>query len=86
MMADRILAFGGNPANVVIWGGSAGGGSVSLQLTAGGAYDDPPFAAAIPEYPWWVSRSTTNANMLTLLAGGNLSSTPAVRRYNSRTP
>jgi len=52
MIADRTLAFGGNPANVVIWGGSAGGGSVSLQLTAGGAYDDPPFAAAIPEYPW----------------------------------
>lgn len=35
------------------WGGSAGGGSVTYQLTAGNAYDEPPFSAAIPEFPWW---------------------------------
>lgn len=35
-----------------IWGGSAGGGSVTAQMIAGGAYDQPPFSAAIAEYPW----------------------------------
>jgi len=35
-----------------IWGGSAGGGAVTTQLIAGGAYDEPPFSAAIAEYPW----------------------------------
>jgi carboxylesterase type B len=34
-------------------GGSAGGGSVTYQLIAGGAYDQPPFSGAIAEYPWW---------------------------------
>ena len=35
---------------VTIWGGSAGGGSVTYQLIAGGAYDEPPFHGAIAEY------------------------------------
>jgi carboxylesterase type B len=49
----NIRPFGGDPAKVTIWGGSAGGGSVTYQLIAGGGYDDPPFSAAIAEYPWW---------------------------------
>jgi carboxylesterase type B len=39
----NIRAFGGDPAKVAIWGGSAGGGSVTYQLMAGGGYDEPPF-------------------------------------------
>lgn len=49
----HIGAFGGNPGKVTIWGGSAGGGSVTLQLMAGGGSGNPPFRAAIAEYPWW---------------------------------
>ena len=49
----NIRAFGGDPSKVTIWGGSAGGGSVTYQLMAGGGYDEPPFSAAIAEYPWW---------------------------------
>lgn len=41
---------GGDPAKVTIWGGSAGGGSVTAQLIAGGAFDEPPFSKAIVEY------------------------------------
>ena len=33
---------------VTIWGGSAGGGSVTAQLILNGGEEDPPFRAAIP--------------------------------------
>lgn len=44
----HVGAFGGDPWQVTIEGGSAGGGSVTYQLMKGGGESDPPFRAAIP--------------------------------------
>ncbi|GJC85872.1 lipase 2 [Colletotrichum liriopes] len=50
----NIHHFGGDPDKVTIMGGSAGGGSVTMQMMLhGGTEANPPFRAAIPEYAWW---------------------------------
>ncbi|OCK94390.1 alpha/beta-hydrolase [Cenococcum geophilum 1.58] len=50
----HIHQFGGDPSKVTTIGGSAGGGSVSMQMMLHGGVEKPPFRAAIAaEYPWW---------------------------------
>ncbi|KAK4560706.1 hypothetical protein LTR86_005284 [Recurvomyces mirabilis] len=78
----NAYAFGGDPTKVVIWGGSAGGGSVTTQLIAGGAYDEPPFSAAIAEYPWWqpfLNSSQQDKQFDTTLMLSNCSSLACLR-------
>ncbi|KAJ4305019.1 hypothetical protein N0V90_000548 [Kalmusia sp. IMI 367209] len=50
---DHVEAFGGDPAKVTILGGSAGGGSVTSQLIWKGGAENPPFRAAMADFPWW---------------------------------
>ncbi|KAH7374054.1 Alpha/Beta hydrolase protein [Cadophora sp. MPI-SDFR-AT-0126] len=77
-----IHRFGGDPDKVTIIGGSAGGGSVTLQMTMYGGVRDPPFRAAIPEYPWWTTmqnNSWLNRQYDRLIDNANCSSLDCLR-------
>jgi carboxylesterase type B len=49
----HIAKFGGDPEKVTLIGGSAGGGSITDQMILRGGEENPPFRAAIINFPWW---------------------------------
>lgn len=82
----NIRAFGGDPSKITINGGSAGGGSVSNQLILYGGETNPPFRAAIAEYPWWQpfhNNSVLEDQYRELLAASNWSNLACLRSLNT---
>ncbi|KAK3063025.1 hypothetical protein LTS18_002892, partial [Coniosporium uncinatum] len=62
--------------------GVAPQGSVTYQLMAGGGYDEPPFRAAIAEYPWWqplLNESTQERQYYTCLMLANCTNLNCLR-------
>jgi carboxylesterase type B len=77
-----ISLFGGDPAKVTLIGGSAGGGSITDLLIMYGGRADPPFRAAIAEFPWWqqmMSKEQLDQQYRYLLSSTNCTSLACVR-------
>ena len=57
-----------------------------MQLIAGGAYDEPPFSAAIAEYPWWqplLNASEQEIQFANTLQDANVTSLEGLRSLSS---
>jgi len=84
----NIRAFGGDPGKVTIIGGSAGGGSVMDQMILYGGVSNPPFRAAIAEYPWWQSYkngTTLEAQYRQMLTATNCHDLSCIRSQSTET-
>ncbi|EMC98112.1 hypothetical protein BAUCODRAFT_32113 [Baudoinia panamericana UAMH 10762] len=84
----NIRAFGGDPSQVTIIGGSAGGGSVMDQMILYGGVSNPPFRAAIAEYPWWQSyknNTILEAQYREILTATNCSTLACLRNQSTAT-
>lgn len=85
---NHIHAFGGDPGKVTVIGDSAGGGSVTYQLTAFDGTKYAPFRAAIAQYPWWTpvwSEKTQEIGFQHVLKTANCSDIQCLRQLDEDT-
>lgn len=79
---QNIEAFGGDPGKITVVGGSAGGGSVTAQMIMYGGAKNPPFRAAVAEFPFWqqnLKDEQLERQYLYLLEATNCSSMPCLQ-------
>lgn len=85
---QNIAAFGGDPSKVTILGGSAGGGSVTSHLIWKGGKDQPPFRAAMADFPWWqqyLSKNQLAKQYENLLKSANCTTLDTLRALSEET-
>lgn len=85
---NHIERFGGDPDKITIIGDSAGGGSVTYQMTAFDGEDSSLFRGAVVQFPWWTpvwNDQTQEIALNHVLATANCSDIACLRELDEPT-